>query len=210
MKKEINSNKFKVSKPVIIVTFFLFLVLIVRLCYLCIVDYKVGSSTITAFIKSRNTTEEVIMPKRGTIYDTNGNILANDVISYTLVAYLSDTRVDSDGNKDYVEDVDDTSTKLATVLGVTSDEIKTILVNGIQNKKYQVEFGTMGKGLSELAKEEIDKLELQKMNSEVEKQEDTNQSLAMKINEMASLENIQTISKNLGLSYNNENIKTIE
>ena len=49
-----------------------------------------------------------------------------------------------------------------------------------------------------------------KMNSEVEKQEDTNQSLAMKINEMASLENIQTISKNLGLSYNNENIKTIE
>ena len=53
-------------------------------------------------------------------------------------------------------------------------------------------------------------IELQKMNSEVEKQEDTNQSLAMKINEMASLENIQTISKNLGLSYNNENIKTIE
>ena len=48
------------------------------------------------------------------------------------------------------------------------------------------------------------------MNSEVEKQEDTNQSLAMKINEMASLENIQTISKNLGLSYNNDNIKTIE
>lgn len=53
-------------------------------------------------------------------------------------------------------------------------------------------------------------IELQKMNSEVEKQEDTNQSLAMKINEMTSLENIQTISKNLGLSYNNENIKTIE
>ena len=158
MKKEINSNKFKVSKPVIIVTFFLFLILIVRLCYLCIFDYKVGSSTITAFIKNRNTTEEVIMPKRGTIYDTNGNILANDVISYTLIAYLSDTRVDSDGNKDYVEDVDDTSTKLATALGVTPDEIKTILVNGIQNKRYQVEFGTIGKGLSELAKEEIDKL----------------------------------------------------
>ena len=61
MKKEINSNKFKVSKPVIIVTFFLFLILIVRLCYLCIFDYKVGSSTITAFIKNRNTTEEVII-----------------------------------------------------------------------------------------------------------------------------------------------------
>ncbi len=53
-------------------------------------------------------------------------------------------------------------------------------------------------------------IELQDMNKKVEKQEDTNQSLAMKINEMASLENIQTISKDLGLAYNNENIKTIE
>lgn len=53
-------------------------------------------------------------------------------------------------------------------------------------------------------------IELQEMNREVEAQEDTNQSLAMKINEMASLENIQIISKNLGLAYNNENIKTIE
>ena len=60
-----------------------------------------------------------------------------------------------------LKNIEDTSTKLATVLGVTPDEIKTILVNGIQNKKYQVEFGTIGKGLSELAKEEIDKLELQ-------------------------------------------------
>lgn len=53
-------------------------------------------------------------------------------------------------------------------------------------------------------------IELQEMNMKVEAQEDTNQSLAMKINEMASLENIQLISENLGLSYNNDNIKTIE
>ena len=53
-------------------------------------------------------------------------------------------------------------------------------------------------------------IELQEMTKKVEAQEDTNQSLAMKINEMASLENIQIISENLGLSYNNENIKTIE
>ena len=53
-------------------------------------------------------------------------------------------------------------------------------------------------------------IELQEMNKKVEKASDTNQSLAMKINEMASLENIQSISKNLGLAYNNDNIKTIE
>ena len=53
-------------------------------------------------------------------------------------------------------------------------------------------------------------IELQKMNEKVETQENTNESLAMKINEMASLENIQIVSRNLGLSYNNENILTVE
>lgn len=112
MKKGIvNNDRFKVNKLVIIITFLLFLVLIGRLCYLCLVDYKVGTSTIAAFIKNRNTKEEVIMPKRGTIYDINGNILADDVVSYTLIAYLSNERVDAKGNKNYVEDIDDTSNK---------------------------------------------------------------------------------------------------
>lgn len=53
-------------------------------------------------------------------------------------------------------------------------------------------------------------IELQEMSKKVDSQQDTNQSLTMKINEMASLENIQIISKNLGLTYNNDNIKTIE
>lgn len=53
-------------------------------------------------------------------------------------------------------------------------------------------------------------IELQKMNEKVEIQENTNESLVMKINEMASLENIEVVSRNLGLSYNNENIMTVE
>lgn len=156
-----NNDRFTVSKTVIFVTFFLFLILMGRLCYLCLVNYKVGNTTIAAFIKSRNTEEEVIMPKRGTIYDVKGSILANDVVSYTLIAYLSENRVDAKGNKNYVEDIDDTSNKLASVLGVESSSIKDILNRGKENNKYQVEFGSMGKGLTELTKEAIDKLELQ-------------------------------------------------
>ena len=44
MKKgKVNNDRFKVSKHVIIVTFFLFLVLIVRLCYLCVMAAVVAA-----------------------------------------------------------------------------------------------------------------------------------------------------------------------
>jgi len=52
-------------------------------------------------------------------------------------------------------------------------------------------------------------LEVEKLKMELTKQEDTNESLVMKINEMASLENIQTIAEDMGLAYNNDNIKII-
>lgn len=156
-----NNDRFHVSNIVIFATFFLFLVLIVRLCYICLVDYKVGDSTISYFIKNRNTEEEVIIPTRGTIYDNNGEVLATDVSSYTLLAYLSEKRVDAKGNKNYVEDIDYTSDKLAGVLNAKSEDIKEILKNGKENNKYQVEFGSIGKGITEITKEEIDNLHLQ-------------------------------------------------
>lgn len=52
-------------------------------------------------------------------------------------------------------------------------------------------------------------LEVEKLKIKVNEQENVNQSLNMKINEMASLENINEISNSLGLSYNNDNIKTV-
>ncbi len=156
-----NNDRFHVSNIVIFVTFFLFVVLMVRLCYLCLVDYKVGDSKISLFIKNRNTEEEVLIPTRGTIYDKDGETLAVDVSSYTLLAYLSEKRVDAKGNKNYVEDIDGTSIKLAKMLNADADEIKKILQNGKDNNKYQVEFGNIGKGITEITKEEIESLNIQ-------------------------------------------------
>lgn len=57
---------------------------------------------------------------------------------------------------------------------------------------------------------------LSEVNFEVEKekkqlatQEKKNESLTMKINELVSLEKIQEVAKEQGLSYNNNNIKVI-
>jgi cell division protein FtsL len=49
-------------------------------------------------------------------------------------------------------------------------------------------------------------VEVERLNKEVKAQEKTNQSLSMKINELASLENIQEVANSEGLAYNNSNI----
>ena len=43
----------------------------------------------------------------------------------------------------------------------------------------------------------------------IEEQQKTNESLAMTINELASLTKIQEVAEQQGLSYNNNNIKTV-
>ena len=52
--------------------------------------------------------------------------------------------------------------------------------------------------------------QVEKQKKEISEQTKTNQSLSMKINELASLDKIQEVAKDQGLSYNNNNIKTVE
>ena len=52
--------------------------------------------------------------------------------------------------------------------------------------------------------------ETEKIKKQIEFQEKENESLQMKINELASLENIQKVIKDQGLEYNNDNIKNID
>ncbi len=51
--------------------------------------------------------------------------------------------------------------------------------------------------------------EVEKQKREIEKQKKTNESLAMTIDELASLTKIQAVAEEQGLSYNNNNIKSV-
>ena len=52
--------------------------------------------------------------------------------------------------------------------------------------------------------------EVEKQKKEIEIQRKTNESLAMTIDELASLTKIQEVAEQQGLSYNNDNIKTVQ
>ena len=51
--------------------------------------------------------------------------------------------------------------------------------------------------------------EVEKQKREIEEQKKTNESLAMAIDELASLTKIQAVAEEQGLRYNNSNIKTV-
>ncbi len=51
--------------------------------------------------------------------------------------------------------------------------------------------------------------EVEKQKKAIEEQEKVNESIAMTIDELASLTKIQEVAAEQGLSYNNNNIKTV-
>ena len=53
-------------------------------------------------------------------------------------------------------------------------------------------------------------IELERRKRKIEKQESINESVSMKINELASLSNIQDVAKEKGLDYNNDNIIVVK
>ena len=73
---------------------------------------------------------------------------------------------------------------------------------------FMVIFLVIGIILSKSSLSQIN-VELQKLENQVANKSEENQSLVMKINEMVSLEKIKHISNEQGLTYNNENIKTV-
>lgn len=52
-------------------------------------------------------------------------------------------------------------------------------------------------------------IEVEQLKNKIEKQANINESLNMQINELASLDKIEEVAKNIGLSYNNDNIKVV-
>lgn len=156
MKEKINTNKIVLSKYMFVFVFFLLLLFIIRICDLCLRNRKVNSTTISDFIKKRNIKSEVIEPIRGSIYDINGNILAQEVSSYTVIAYLDPKRSEGSNKTLHVIDKEETAKKLSPLINMSEEEILRLL----SKKLYQVELGPGGRNLSQIQMEAIKELNL--------------------------------------------------
>lgn len=156
MKREIlNKNKNMTAKVFTLIFFLFVFILILRLGYLCLTG-KVDGIDLKDFANKRNTKKETLYALRGSIYDVNGEVLAQTINSYTIIAYLDSSRSEGYETPQHVVDKELTAEKLSTVLDMSKEKILEIL----NKDAYQVEFGTKGKGLTELQKESIESLGL--------------------------------------------------
>ena len=148
MKKE---EGIKVSNIVLIITLFLFLILIGRVSYIAL-SKEVDDINIQELASKRTTKETILKANRGTIFDNSGEVLAEDVASYTLIAYLDPKRTTDEKNPQHVVDKENTALVLSAILKM---DYNTVL--GYLNKEgvYQTEFEVKGKGLTELEKDTI-------------------------------------------------------
>ena len=156
MKREmLNKNKNATAKIFTLIFFLFIFVLILRLGYLCLTG-KVDGINLKNFANKRNTKKETLYALRGNIYDVNGDVLAQTINSYTIIAYLDESRSKDSKVPLHVVNKEDTAEKLATILDMSKEQI----LERLNKKAYQVEFGSKGKGLTELQKEAIENLNL--------------------------------------------------
>ena len=155
VRKKQDMKQWKFPKIAFLVSAFLIFLLYIQFAYLSLSPVVYGID-MDEFAKQRNTVSRTLYAKRGTIYDKDGNTLALNVSSYTVIAYLDESRSENSSTPKHVEDKEMTAQKLAPLLNMTEEYLLKLL----NTEAYQVELGPGGRGITELKKEEIESLGL--------------------------------------------------
>ncbi len=155
MKKK-KRNNIKYPKGIIIASLLLFALIILRLAQLSLAT-EIDGTNLKELASKRTTRTDTILAKRGTIYSSDGETLAQNVSSYKIIAYLDEKRTTNPKKPQHVVDKEKTAKELSPILGIEEEKLLEYLS---KENVYQTEFGSKGKGLTELTKQKIDDLNL--------------------------------------------------
>lgn len=112
---------------------------------------EVEGQELAARAAAKYSKESVIAANRGKIYDTNGQVIAEDTLSYRLIAIVSEKATTDDKNPRHVVDPKKTAKILHEYIPAMDEEKiykQLTRVNDKGEKPYQVEFGNAGRGIS--------------------------------------------------------------
>lgn len=111
---------------------------------------EVEGQELAARAAAKYSKESAISASRGKIYDTNGQVIAEDTLSYRLIAIVNEKATTDAENPRHVVDAEKTAKILAEYIPMDEEKIYKQLtrVNDKGEKPYQVEFGSAGRGIS--------------------------------------------------------------
>ncbi|MCI5773875.1 MAG: penicillin-binding protein, partial [Erysipelotrichaceae bacterium] len=131
---------------IFITTLVVMAVLIANVFFVSVMKVHLRSDTdLSVYADSANQVTKVLGASRGTIYDANGVVIAQDVHTYDIICILDKNRPAIEGTVAYVADPVYTASILAPILKMPEDLcLKFLQTEG----QYQVELGTYGRNLS--------------------------------------------------------------
>lgn len=128
--------------------------------YTMITKTHFRSGTYVEAYSSSKEKSRTISASRGTIYDRNKEVIAQDIDTYTIYAIMDTSHVGPNDTPAYVLDPKMTAEKLSPIMNMDVEDIMYYFESAQAIDQYQTEFGIRGKTLSNTQKEAIEALEL--------------------------------------------------
>ncbi|MFS0946403.1 penicillin-binding transpeptidase domain-containing protein [Enterococcus casseliflavus] len=158
-KKKAKKNRKLVGHWLYIISLALFMGFSARLIYIVQVGVIAGVS-LSERIENLYYSSRSIETSRGAIFDRQGTVIAQDILSYTVRAVLSEDYIDN-GRPMYLDRArfEETATILSEYLPISNEQVLSILSDGANQTDppvFQVEFGNVGSGLSVTTRNQIE------------------------------------------------------
>ncbi|MFC6289406.1 penicillin-binding transpeptidase domain-containing protein [Levilactobacillus angrenensis] len=162
MNKQPNRNRKSLGRFLFYAICLLFIFIVCRFSYIAI-GKSVQNVNLSSQAQKLYTANETLKAKRGTIYDANGQAIAEDTSVYSLYVVLDKRQVGLNGEKLYATNKEKIATVLAKYLPISRKQaLKTL--NPSKKNTFQVEFGTAGQNISLTTKQKIQKAHLSGVN----------------------------------------------
>ncbi|MFZ3576510.1 penicillin-binding transpeptidase domain-containing protein [Virgibacillus sp. DJP39] len=137
----------------------IFLVLTGRFMYIQATG-EINGISLEEWADKKRTSAYTLDSERGKILDSNGMPLAYDRPTFKIKAIVDESHSKNLEEPQHVKNPEETADLLAPLLDMKKQEILDRINYGIDNDKFQVEFGANGKELSQELKEKIENLNL--------------------------------------------------
>ncbi len=139
-------NRRYAGQNLMILTVFIFFIFVINFAVIVGADSKFGVD-LSEGAKAVYNTRSTLQAERGTIFDRNGNVIAENSTTYSVYAIIDKTFVNANQEKLYVQDsqFDKVAELFNKHLGIEKDYVISQLK---QKKLTQVSFGTKGSNLS--------------------------------------------------------------